>query len=275
MQNPPYSSAPPPPYGNMHGNMPHPPPPHFANDQFNSSPYEPTGDAFLGGGGPIAFDDVKIRHGFIKKVYSIVSLQMLITTIIVACVVTIEELKGFFYQNFWILYLFMAGTFVVMIVLACCESVARKHPINLILLGTFTIFESFLIGAISSRYKTDTLLIAVGITLAVVIGLTIFAFQTKIDFTGCGVYLFVICLVFFVFGIFAMIFRSKVLQVVYAAMGAGIFSIYLVFDTQLMMGGKHKYSISPEDYIMAALSLYVDIIQLFLMILRLVGAAKD
>jgi protein lifeguard len=32
--------------------------------------------------------------------------------------------------------------------------------------------------------------------------------------------------------------------------------------------GKHKYSISPEDYIMAALNLYVDIINLFLMILR-------
>ena len=186
MQQPPYPSAPPnfgppPPYM---GNMPHPPPPpnNNFNDQFNSSPYEPTGDAFLGsGGGPIAFDDVRIRHGFIKKVYSIVSLQMLVTTIIVACVVSIDALKGFFIANFWILYLFMAGTIVVMIVLACCESVARKHPINLILLGTFTIFESFLIGVISSRYKTDTLLIAVGITLAVVIGLTIFAFQTKID----------------------------------------------------------------------------------------------
>lgn len=279
MQQPPFGSAPPPPYGNMphapppYGNMPHQP--QFANDQFNSSsPYEPTHDAFLGNN-PMSFDDVRIRHGFIKKVYSIVSLQMLVTTIVVTCFVSIESMKGFFYTNPWILYLFMAGTFVVMIVLACCESVARKHPLNLILLGVFTVLESFLIGAISSRYNTDTLLIAVGITFALVLGLTIFAFQTKIDFTGCGVYLFVIALLFFVFGIFAIIFRSKILHVIYAALGAGIFSIYLVFDTQLMMGGKHKYSISPEDYVMAALNLYVDIIQLFLMILRLVGAAKD
>ena len=57
----------------------------------------------------------------------------------------------------------------------------RKHPINIILLGVFTIFESFLIGIISSQYKTSTLLIAVGITCIVVIGITIFAFQTKYD----------------------------------------------------------------------------------------------
>ena len=51
--------------------------------------------------------------------------------------------------------------------------------------------------------------------------------------------------------------------------------VYIVYDTQLMMGGKHKYSIDPEEYIFAALNLYLDIINLFLYILTLIGAAKD
>ena len=50
---------------------------------------------------------------------------------------------------------------------------------------------------------------------------------------------------------------------------------YLVFDTQLMMGGKHKYSISPEEYIFAALNLYLDIINLFLFILTIVQGSRD
>lgn len=49
---------------------------------------------------------------------------------------------------------------------------------------------------------------------------------------------------------------------------------YLVFDTQMMLGGNHKYSVSPEEYIFAALSLYVDIVNLFLMILQIVGYAN-
>ena len=50
---------------------------------------------------------------------------------------------------------------------------------------------------------------------------------------------------------------------------------YIVFDTQLMLGGKHKYSLSPEEYIFAALNLYLDIVNLFLFILTIVGAARD
>lgn len=233
---------------------------------YNDNPYQDS----MG-----SFSDVRIRHGFIRKTYSIVSLQMLITTAITATVIFVDDVKHFFYANVWVLYVLMAATFVIMLVLACCESVARSYPINMILLAVFTVCESFIVGAISSVYDTTTVLIAVGITAVVVLGITIFAFQTKIDFTGMGIYLFVASLVLLVFGIFAIFIRTKIMQIVYAALGALLFSFYLVFDTQMMLGGKHKYSISPEDYIMAALNLYIDIINLFLMILRLVGAARD
>lgn len=46
--------------------------------------------------------------------------------------------------------------------------------------------------------------------------------------------------------------------------GALLFSFYLIYDTQLMMGGNHKYSISPEEYVFASLNIYLDIIMIFL-----------
>ena len=52
-------------------------------------------------------------------------------------------------------------------------------------------------------------------------------------------------------------------------------SFIIVYDTQIMIGGKHKYSISPEEYIFAALNLYVDIIRLFLYILAIVGKSNN
>lgn len=224
---------------------------------------------------PQSFSDTKIRHAFIRKVYSILSAQLLVTIGLIVAIIYIPPLKGFFQTNSWILWLLLIGTVIIMLMLACCESVARSYPINMILLFVFTLMEGLLVGCISSVYKTDTVLIAAGITFFVVVGLTLFSFQTKIDFTGMGTYLFVFGLVLFGFGLFSIIFRSEIMSIVYAALGAGLFSMYLVFDTQLIMGGKHKYSISPEDYIMASLSLYMDIINLFLMILRLVSAAKD
>ena len=61
----------------------------------------------------------------------------------------------------------------------------------------------------------------------------------------------------------------------YASIGAFLFSCYIIFDTQLMMGGKHKYAIDPEEYIFGALNLYLDIINLFLFILRIIGASRN
>lgn len=50
---------------------------------------------------------------------------------------------------------------------------------------------------------------------------------------------------------------------------------YLVFDTQLILGGKHrKYQVSPEEYVFAALNLYLDVVSLFLLLLQLIGLCR-
>ena len=75
-------------------------------------------------------------------------------------------------------------------------------------------------------------------------------------------------------GFLMIFFQSKWAVIGYGTAGAFIFSMYIVYDTQLMMGGTHKYSISPEEYIFAALNIYLDIINLFLYILMIVGASR-
>ena len=83
-------------------------------------------------------------------------------------------------------------------------------------------------------------MIAIGVCAAVCLALTIFAMQTKWDFTLCGGILFVSVIVLLMFGIVAICIPSKVVDIVYASLGALVFSIYLVIDTQLMLGGKHN-----------------------------------
>ena len=118
--------------------------------------------------------------------------------------------------------------------------------------------------------------IAVGITAVICFSLTLFAFQTKYDFTGAGTYLFVAAIVLMIFGLIMMFLpHTKTIVLVYSSFGALLFSFYLVYDTQLMMGGKHKYSLSPEEYIFAALNLYLDIINIFIYILEIVSAASN
>lgn len=83
--------------------------------------------------------------------------------------------------------------------------------------------------------------------------------------------LFVFTSVLVIYGIVTLVVRSYWLHLVYSALGTLLFSMYLVMDVQMMVGGRYHYEIDPEEYIFAALNIYVDIINLFIFILDLIG----
>ena len=122
--------------------------------------------------------------------------------------------------------------------------------------------------------QSKEVLIADGICTVVCLSITLFSLQTKWDFTVCGGFIFVSFVVLLMFAIMAICMPSYVMNLLYASLGALVFSLYLVFDTQLMLGGSHKYSISPEEYIFAALNLYLDIVNIFIYILAIVGGSN-
>jgi FtsH-binding integral membrane protein len=124
---------------------------------------------------------------------------------------------------------------------------------------------------VSAFYKTESVLIAVAMTAVVCIGLTIFAMQTKIDFTPLSGIMFVAVLILMVMGIILMFWKVAFLKTLYAAFGALIFSIYLIIDTQMIVGGTHKSQMGPEEYIFGAITLYTDIINIFMFLLMLFG----
>ncbi|XP_055540041.1 protein lifeguard 1-like isoform X2 [Wyeomyia smithii] len=221
------------------------------------------------------FGEQSIRRGFIRKVYAFLTTQLSVTLGFIALFLYHSPTKLWAQQHPQMLWIALGVMFVTLLSMACCSSVRRKAPMNFIFLSLFTCAESFLLGITTARFSSQEVLLAVGITAAVCLGLTLFAFQTKWDFTVMGGILFVAIIILLLFGLIAIFFPGKTITIVYASLGALLFSVYLVYDTQLMMGGEHKYSISPEEYVFAALSLYLDIINLFVYILSLIGAARD
>lgn len=97
---------------------------------------------------------------------------------------------------------------------------------------------------------------------------------TKSDLTGCGPYIFIICMVLFAFGIVMIFWRNPVVYLIYACLAALLFCIYLVFDTQLVLG-RFTNSYSFDDAYMAVLQLYTDIMQIFVQLIRILGLTKN
>jgi protein lifeguard len=129
------------------------------------------------------FNDESIRKGFIKKVYSILCVQLTVTLGIIALFVFHEPTQKYIKHHQWMMWVALGFLFVMMLVLACCESVRRTSPMNFICLGLYTLAQGFILGVISSIHDPEIVMMAVGLTAVVCLGLTIFAFQTKWDFT--------------------------------------------------------------------------------------------
>ncbi|XP_034241369.1 protein lifeguard 1 isoform X2 [Thrips palmi] len=226
-------------------------------------------------GDPYSFSDQSIRRGFIRKVYSILMAQLVVTTSIIAIFTYHEPTKTYVRQNKAVFWSSFGVMFACLICMACCTSVRRKAPMNFIFLGIFTLAESFMLGCAASSFRSEEVVMAAGFTAVVCFALTIFALQTKWDFTVLGGALFAGVIILLIFGIVVAFIPGKAATIAYASCGALLFSVYLIYDTQMMMGGKHKYSISPEEYIFAALNLYLDIINIFIYILSIIGASRD
>lgn len=92
---------------------------------------------------------------------------------------------------------------------------------------------------------------------------------------AAGGYLFAGLWCLILFGFTISFFHVPGMQKLYLFAGVMIFSLYIVHDTQIMLGGNHKLTIGMDDYVFAALNLYLDIINLFILLLDLLNGGRD
>ena len=157
----------------------------------------------------------------------------------------------------------------------CCRSVARKVPTNYTLLFIFTTCQAFYFSFVTTFYTQESVLVAAAMTAGMTVALTIYAFTTKTDFTVCGSLFFCIAvgmLMLMVVSMF-MTFASWMHPVISAVLVV-VYGLYLIYDTQLIAGGG-QYALTHDDYIVGALLIYVDIMMLFLELLRLFGSTNN
>lgn len=222
----------------------------------------------------MAFATTQMRNAFVRKVFGIVTLQLLITVAVAATCMYVPEVKLFVTRNRGMYYAAWGIAFAIVLVISCFEKARRSFPTNAILLTVFTLAEAYLVGMITAFHNVEAVMLAFLVTCAAVAALTIFAMNTKIDVTKWGSMLMVVLVVLLVLVLLGIFWKSKTLYLAIAGIAAILFSAYLVYDIQLIMGGK-TYSYSPDDYIAAALAVYLDVINLFLAILSIIGLTSN
>ena len=154
--------------------------------------------------------------------------------------------------------------------LACCRWLSRKVPYNYLFLTAITLCEAISCSIASSIYSFQIVALALILTIVATLTITFYACTTKKDFSTWRVGLYCIFMQMVTFGMIAVLFKIRALYSFYTFCSTIIVGIYLIYDTQLIMG-KLGVGYSVDDYIFATLEIYMDIIRLFLLILRILG----
>jgi len=145
----------------------------------------------------------------------------------------------------------------------------NKTPLNLILLFAFTFMTGFTLAPTLAMYIAANMGYVIGeafaLTAIAFFGLTIFAMNTKKDFTTMGKILFISLIILVIAGILNIFLHLPMLQLLIASVGAILFSFFILFDTQNIIRGNVRNEVE------AAVSLYLDFLNLFISLIQILG----
>jgi len=255
----------------------------FMNQNSNNpwtSPQKNTNDRFASffGGQSDEFHEesnlskavLSVRLAFMRKVYGILAAQLAFTTVVsVLMMAAWPSVQMFMLNNSWLFIANLVLTLGVTVALMWKEA-RTSYPTNFILLGAFTLLNSITVGFFVSQYDAMLVIQAFCLTTLIVVSLTIYTMQTKRDLEWTGSLLYAL-LTAVVFGGFAnLFFRSAFVETVMCIVGAFLFSAYIIYDTQQIMK-----RVNAEEYIIAVINLYMDIINLFIKIVKILDAIKQ
>ncbi|TKX29154.1 Bax inhibitor-1/YccA family protein [Campylobacter estrildidarum] len=200
---------------------------------------------------------------FIKQTYQLFAASLLAAT--VGAYIGIFALASFFIKSqitFWVLFAVEIGLFFAL------QFKKKEAPLNLILLFGFTFCSGLtltplIISVLALPAGGVIVAQAFALTTVAFVGLSVFAMNTKRDFTMMGKALFIVLLVVVAASILNIFMASGLLNLIISAVTAILFSFFILYDTQNIIRGNY------ETPIEGAVALYLDFVNLFTSLLNI------
>lgn len=131
----------------------------------------------------VATAETSVRNGFIRKVYSLLTINFLITIGVSVAFSTISPISEFLVSHSWVMFIPLVISLALLIVLSCFK---LAYPINLIVMYVFVLAYSAFVGCIVAIYfergAGPIVLQSFIATAAVFLSITLYVAITKQDF---------------------------------------------------------------------------------------------
>ncbi|XP_077266013.1 protein lifeguard 1 isoform X3 [Temnothorax americanus] len=226
-------------------------------------------DEFIGD-----FKDVIVRRSFVRKVFCLLTLQLMFTILVISIFMFVDEAQKFMMVHWYLWIVAMVFFIVAYCAIACSVHARQTPPFNYICLFLLTLAMSYLAAFVSVFYSIEVILIVMGMTAAVTTIIALVATFSRFDLTMRPGLLMVIGVVsivaIFTLLIILLFTHVRVLRLIIAIIGTLLLCMYLYFDVQTIMGGR-RIDVSPDEVVFATTQIYVDIVLLYQYLLMFMG----
>jgi modulator of FtsH protease len=147
----------------------------------------------------------------------------------------------------------------------------RNSALSIPLVFFFTGFLGYTAGPIVNFYLGmanggDIVMTALSMTGISFLGLSAYAISSRKDFSFMGGFLMIGLILVIIASLANIFFAIPALSLAISAVGVLVFSGFILYDTSRMVNG------GETNYVMMTVSLYLNIYNLFMMLLHLTGA---
>jgi len=196
------------------------------------------------------------RRRFVTKVFILLSIQFSLLAAILISSAASEEFNEDLQELGWVALASILLDTILLVLVFSKPDLARKVPMNYVILSVFTIFATICLAYLSSYYPPSVVMFAIVLTAADTYVMALYATQTKYDFTVRGAMVSSVAVGLVLFLVFTLIYTSYSLSLLACLAVVVVFNLYLIFDIQLVAGGRHT-ELNYDDYVIATLLLYI------------------
>lgn len=226
-------------------------------------------------------EDAKImnimRNGFIRKVYGILTAQLLLTFFLILYFQT-DSMKNIIKKHNVLSSVIIIILTVLCLICFCImtgnKELTKKVPYNYLILFIITLAVAGICTFSAQEISFELVVTGILLTIASALAITFYSFKAQIDTKSYVILLYVLFGQLTIFGILCIFINATFLQMLTCLLCTLILGIYLVYSTQLIFSYfGHIYT--ADDYILASLDLYLNIIRLFWEILKVLANSRN
>jgi FtsH-binding integral membrane protein len=214
---------------------------------------------------------------FIVKVYGWMSLALIITGLVAEGTATNHEFMSLIFGSKYVFIGLLITEFILVAYLAGWIMKMSSQTATIIFI-LYSVLNGLTISVIFLAFTTDSIASTFFITAGIFAIMSIYGYYTKKDLTSMGNLLFMALIGLIIASLINLYFQNETLYWITTYAGVLIFIGLIAHDTQkikkINIIGNEGTEEDKKEAIIGALTLYLDFINLFLMLLRIFGRRK-